>query len=79
LILAPSSSPTWTVPELYNLLALIFAHGRPSKYELTLREREGIAQFRLSIMVPAGEDPFKIANDLAECRKCVVHELWRME
>lgn len=78
-IFAPGGTRVWTLPQLYNLLALIFVHGRPSKYELTLRERDHPAQFKMSILVQAGADPFEIAGDIAACRQCVVHELWRVE
>lgn len=78
-IQAPGGRYLWTMSQLYNLLALIFTHGRPSNYKLTLRTRGQTARFKMNIMIPAGADPFEIANDLASCRQCVVHALWRVE
>lgn len=73
LIMSPNGNPAWSISQLHNLLALIFSYGRQSKYSLTLRQ--GIAQFKLEILVPASADPREIANDLAAGRRCEVHEL----
>jgi hypothetical protein len=74
LIVAPDGLPAWDLPQLYNLLALIFQYGHPTPYELTLRQVGGM-QFKLRIMVPAGADAYTVACHLAAGRQCEIHEL----